>query len=57
MMALAISRKPNPSEPDQQHGPHGFGLPVTPVISGGLAVTIVTGRNALPVIGSGAAPI
>jgi len=35
----------------------GFGLPVTPVLSGGLAVTIVTGRNALPVIGSGAAPI
>jgi hypothetical protein len=30
---------------------------VTPVMSGGLAVTIVTGRNAMPVIGSGQTPI
>jgi hypothetical protein len=37
---------------------NGFGLPVTPVISGGLAVTIVTApHQGMPVVGSGQAPI
>lgn len=39
---------------------NGKGLPVTPVLSGGISCTIVTGipgAYALPVVGSGAAPI
>jgi hypothetical protein len=37
---------------------NNFGLRVTPVLSGGVAVTIMPpGSLALPVLGSGAAPI